>query len=282
MGRFKKNYTELMNDITYLTYFNKYKQICMNLFQWDNLPEGIEEKHLEEFLFQWGVAIFFKDPNMSYMCLKADRGGQLNVYGEPLNWWATGFNYHKNYKADNCVIIDNNKLRLPTLNFINYYAMRIADIERTADVNVKANKTPYIITCDDKDVLTMKSIFNKIDGNVPAIFPDKGLNMKNIEVLKTGVPFLGADLQDYKHTLENELLTFLGINNSPVDKKERLITDEANSNNQLIGTFAQIQLSSRELACQQINEMYGLNVTVTRRDNISDYVDAEGDEEDDT
>lgn len=274
MGRFKKNYTDLMNDITFLTLYNKYKQVCINQFEWSNLPLGIEEKHIEEFLFDHGVAIFFKDPSLWYMCLKADKGSKLNVYGEPLNWWATGFNYHKRYNLSEAVLIENNKMRLPTREIINYYAGKIADVERTADVNVKANKTPYIITCDDRDLLSVKAIFNKIDGNVPAIFTDKGLNLDSINVLKTGVSFLGNDLQDYKHTLENELLTFLGINNNPVDKKERVITDEANANNQLISTFGEIQLSSRQYAVDNINEMFGLNITVKRR-NANTTVDRE-------
>ena len=227
---------------------------------------GIDEKYIEEYLFNHGQAIFFRDPSMSYMCLKADNGAELNVYGEPLGWWATGFNYHKYYDTDKCVIISNNKLRLPTINFIMFYANKLTEAERTMDVNVKACKTPFIFACDDKDVLSFKQIFAKVDGNEPAIYADRGLNLDSLQVFQTGVKFLGNDLQDYKHTVENELLTFLGVNNTPVDKKERLITDEAESNDELIQSFADIQLEAREKACEEINKMFpGLNVSVKLR-----------------
>lgn len=265
MARKRATLTDLLNDLTYKVIFEKFKMVAINMFEWSGLPDGIEEKYLETFLFDHGAAIFFRDPGMSYMCLKADPGANLNVYGEPLGWWATGFNYHEYYETDNCVIISNNKTRTATAQFITFYANKLAEAERTMDVNVKSCKMPFIFACDDKDLLSFKQIFAKIDGNEPVIYADKGLNLDSLTVLKTGVTFLGNDLQDYKHTVENELLTFLGVNNVNVDKKERLITDEAEANDEMIQAFCSIQLESRQKACEAINKMYGLNVSVKLR-----------------
>lgn len=276
MSRKRATLTDLLNDLTFKTIYEKFKMIAINMFEWSGLPEGIEEKHLEQYLFDYGTAIFFKDPSMSYMCLKADQSANLNVYGEPLGWWATGFNYHEYYEADECVIISNNKLRVPTDQFIMFYANKLTEAERTMDVNVKTCKMPFIFACDDKDLLSFKQIFAKIDGNEPVIYADKGLNMDSLNVLKTGVSFMGNDLQDYKHTVENELLTFLGVNNVAVDKKERLITDEAESNDEMIRAFCDIQLESREKACEAINKKYGLNVSVKLRcGNVEKSVEKE-------
>lgn len=276
MTRKRATLTDLLNDLTYKVIFDKFKMIAINMFEWTGLPDVIDEKHIETFLFDEGKAIFFRDPDMSYMCLKTDNGEGQNVYGDPLGWWATGFNYHEYYDTDNCVIISNNKPRIPTSQFITFYANKLAETERTADVNVKACKTPYIFACDDKDVLTFKQIFAKIDGNEPAVFADRGLNLDSLQVFQTGVKFLGNDLQDYKHTVENELLTFLGVNNVSVDKKERLITDEAESNDQLIQSFCDIQLEARQKACEAINKMYGLNVSVKLRcGNVKNSVEKE-------
>lgn len=265
MARKRATLTDLFNDLTFNNIYNKFKMIALNQIEWVGLPECINPKHIERYLFNDGKAIFFIDPNMSYMCLKTSEGGNLNVYDEPLSWRAIGNGYNEEYPADQCVIIDNNPLRLATHDFLMMYAYKIAEAERTMDVNVKANKTPFIIACDDKDVLTFKAIFSKIDGNVPAIYADKGLSLDSIQVFKTGVTLLVNELTDYKNSVESELLTFLGVNNVNVDKKERLITDEAESNNELIQAFAQLQLVSRQLACEQINKMYGLNVSVRFR-----------------
>ena len=149
------------------------------------------------------------------------------------------------------------------------------------DVNVKACKTPIVFACDDKDVLTFKRIFQQVDGNVPAIFADRGLNLESIQAFQTGVKFMGNELMDYKRSVESDLLTFLGQNNTPVDKKERLITDEAQANDQLIDSFADLQLQAREQACEEINAMFGLSVSVERRAPVETPVDNVEKEKDD-
>lgn len=282
MARKRANLTDLLNDLTFRCLYDKYKLISVNAFQWDGLPDGILERHIENQLFRYGKAIFFKDPAMSFMCLECQNSGQVNVYGDPLSYVAYGINYTKRYDADNCVIIENNKLRLPTDPFIMFYVNKLTEAERTMDVNIKSCKTPVIFACDDKDVLTFKRIFQQVDGNVPAIFADRGLNLDSINSYQTGVKFMGKDLMDYANSVENKLLTFLGFNNSPVDKKERLITDEANANNELIANFAALQLEARERACEEINAMFGLNVSVKRRETpVNNSVESEENADDD-
>lgn len=265
MARKRATLTDLLNDLTYKTIYDRYKLIAVNEWEWQNLPEGILPRHIETICFDRGFAGFFRDPAMSYMCLQADNGVGLNVNGDPLSYRVTGFNYNKEYKADDIVIIENNLLRIPTSQFILHYVNKLAEAERTMDVNVKACKTPVVFTCDDKDILTWKRLFQQVDGNAPAVFADKGLNLDSVQAFLTGVKFLGNELMDYKASVESDLLTFLGQNNTPVDKKERLITSEADANNQLIQSFADLQLEARQRACEAINEKWGLNVTVRRR-----------------
>ena len=265
MARKRNNWTELLNDFTFKTIYDKYKLITMNAFKWEGLPDGIQERHIERELFANGKAIFFRDPLMSYMVLSAQDGVGLNPYGDPLSYRAIGLNYNEEYESDDCIIIENNKLRLPTEPFINFYALKLTEAERTMDVNVKANKTPVIVLCDDKDALSFKSIFRKVDGNEPAVYADRSLNIEGVKALDLKAKFLGIELMEYKKSVENELLTFLGINNTPFEKGERLITDEANSNNQLIESFMDLQLEARERACEAINEKYKLNVSVKKR-----------------
>lgn len=273
MARKRANLTDLLNDLTYKTTFDKWKMIAMNLFEWSGLPEGIEERHIERHLFDYGKCLFFKDARMSFMALEAQAGTGVNVYGDPLEYRAIGYNYNKKYKADNCVLIENNKMRKPTRDYIYFYANKITEAERTMDVNVKANKTPVVFACDDASLFTYKQVFNQVDGNVPAIWLDKKLDLNSIGVFDTKVKFLCNDLMDYKKSVENELLTFLGVNNTPHEKKERLITDEAQSNNQLIQNFCDLQLEARQRACEAINKLYGLSVSVEKRQTYEQIVD---------
>ena len=272
MARKRATLSDLLNDLTFQVLYDKFKLIAVNQFEWswnkEVLPT-LTEEILEGYLFKHGKAIFCNHPEGTYLCLEVQDGHNLNVYGKPLNYTAIGFHYNRSYPADECVIIENNKLRLPTHNFLMFYINKMAEAERTADVNVKACKTPIIFACDDKDALTFKRIFQQVDGNVPAIFADKGLNLDAIEAFDTKAKFMGNELRDYIKGVENDLLTFLGQNNPAVDKKERLITDEVNSNNELIESFFELQLEARERACKAINEMFpDVQISVKPREII--------------
>ena len=273
MARKRANLDDLLNDLTFKIVFDKFRLISINEFEWGGLPAEILERYIETPLFDRGFTSFFKHPMMRYCSFPCDSTGELNPYGDPLRYRARGHNFEHEFDADNGVIIENNKLRLATRDFVLFYVNKITEAERTMDVNVKASKTPVIVLCDDKDVLSFKRIFQQVDGNAPAVFADRSLSLDNMQALDLKAKFIGKDLMDYKKSVENELLTFLGINNTPHEKKERLITDEANSNNQLIESFFDLGLEARQRACDQINEKYGLNVTVKRRQNFSTTVE---------
>lgn len=280
MARKRANLSDLLNDLTFRTHYNKFRLVCTNEYEWEGLPDGILPRHIETLLFDKGMACFFQAPRMGFMCLECASDGRLNVYGDPTGYRVHGFNYQEHIKAEDCVIIRNNILGLPTDPFVMHYVNKITEAERTMDVNIKACKTPVVFACDDKDLLTFKRIFQLVDGNTPAVFADRGLNLDSITTFQTGVKFMGNELMDYKRSVESDLLTFLGQNNTPVDKKERLITDEAESNNQLIGSFADLQLQAREKACEEINTMFGLSISVKRRQPVE--ISVENGEKEDT
>ena len=279
MARKRANLTDLLNGLTFRVLYDKYRLITMNRYKWSNLPDGILERHIERELFAHGKAIFYKKPDHRFMCLKCEDTGTVNPYGDPLEYHAFGVGFTDRIKAEDCVIIENNMLRIPTDDIIMFYVNKLAEAERTMDVNIKSNKTPVVILCDSTNVLSLKTFMNKVDGNEPAIIADTKLNLDGITALDLKTKFLGQELMDYKHSVEAELLTFLGINNPAVDKKERLITDEANSNNQLIQSFAEMQLEARRRACDEINAMFGLEISVELREPVEKVVETveEGD-----
>ncbi len=261
----KRTRAELENQLTYRVLYFHYRTMALNTFQWDGLPEGIEERYIERALFDEGKCLFFRDPAMSYMALPCFQCSQLDVYGEPLTWRAMGLNYNKEYRRDKCVLIENNKSRTPTHDTVTMFARKLYEAERTMDVNLRTCKVPWFIITDERKVLTYKEVLRKIDENEPAIFGAPGLNPDAFQVIPAKAEFLGNDLMDYCHSVENKLLTFLGVDNCPVDKKERLITDEATSNDNLLTINADLMLEARKRACEAINAMFGLNVSVKLR-----------------
>lgn len=248
----------LINNRTMQDYFNRLTLIATSIFTWEGLDEiGGDSRFLEQCLFKYGRACFIKDKELGYMTINANPSGKLNHYNLPvkINAWSVG--YSKNYDFDDCVYIMNNEMQLPTVAIIELFALRLYEAERTIDVNIKAQKTPVLIEGDAKSMLTLKNLYMKFSGNEPFIFGNKNFNLdKALNVLRTDAPFIADKLQDYKHEVWNECLTCLGINNANTDKKERVVTDEVNSNNDLIKFYFNCFYKTRKKACDEINKKY--------------------------
>ena len=98
--------------------------------------------------------------------------------------------------------------------------------------------------------------------NEPFIFSDKhNLSGDNLKAIRTDAPFIADKLMTYKKEIWNEALEFLGVNTLSLEKKERLISEEASSNNELINLNLQSYLVPRQEACRQFNEKFGLTGT---------------------
>lgn len=193
--------------------YKRFELLALNTFKWEGLPDTIQERHIERVLFNKGKVLFFKDAADGLLCLPCMEGIGLNVYGDPLSYHAYGFNKSfRDIQLDDCVLIENNKLRMPTALAIEYFSDHLFEIVRTRDVNIKTLKAPFFIVCDDKSVLTYKKIMEEVDNNAVAVFGDKSFNIDDaVKVFQTGAKCLTAELTDTYHDVMNEALTYLGI-----------------------------------------------------------------------
>ena len=241
-----------------------YQMLALNRYKWENLPNGIESRYIEQMLFDNGECAMFDHPDLGLCVLRSSSRENLNIYGEPTKLSLSGFNEHRTVMMDECVRIMNNDLALPTLPDIVYYARRMAEVDDIIMQNLRQQRVPYLFATNENNQYSIKSLYDRIYQGEPAIFVDKEMlkgEPENIMVLPTQAPYLVDQLQIQKQEMERELLTFLGINNT-VEKKERLLVDETNSNNQFIKMASDIGFKQRQLACEQMNEMFGLNVTI--------------------
>lgn len=260
---------KLLNDYTFTDYYYRLTLLANSVFEWEGLPNHISEKWLERYLYINGCCMFYKDPDLGFMVAKCSEADTLNAYDEPTKLLPVATNYI--YKGEpmvcnkECVMIYNNDLRLPTYPTIRLYAYRIAEITRTSDINIQAQKTPCLVRGTDKSILSLKNVYKQWSGNEPVIYYDKNGIDSPIEVLKTEAPIVFDKLRDEKNQLWSECMTFLGINNANTDKRERLVDDEVQANNEQIQLSAEMFLKTRQEACKLINEIFGLNVSVKMR-----------------
>ena len=262
--------TTRLNDATYFEYLERFKRIALSLFEWVNLPDSMNERYLEECLYYKGQASLLYDSNYGYINTQCCSNGYINIYGLPssLNCYSfsyqtdrrlyTGLNDDESKEKD-CILVMNNYERIPTAYSMELFAYRLYEAQRTCDVNIKSQKFPVLLIVNEKQRLTMENLYEQYAGNRPVIFGDKdSLQEGVIKVLNTEAPFVIDKITDYKKEIWNEALSFLGINNLEVNKKERLVTDEASSNNELVNLNLQAMLVPRQKACDEFNKLFNL------------------------
>lgn len=243
--------------------FLYFKNIAMNVYKWEGLPNGIESRYIEKALFENGQAFFFDHPELGLMCLPCAGTNHINLYGEPTKVMVTGTGYSKTMNITDGVRILNNDTAIPTFQHVNHYAEKLANIEQIIDQNLEQQRFPLLFRTSKNGEFSAKNMFNQIKQGIHALFVDKDMisGGGNIEVLNTDVPYLVDKLQAQLENYRKELLTFLGINSS-IEKKERLLVDEVNSNNDYINMSLDLGLKQRQLAADKINELFGTDIKV--------------------
>ena len=173
MRRKKTNFDEslITNNRTYGQYLERLTELSVSMFEWKNLPDTIDPRFLEITLFTDGQAVFFKDEVMGFLCLQVIINGRLNVYRIPIDRRAFAVNgYQKPLTIDDSVIIYNNYLRSNSVGMCKLYAKRLYDLDRSIDVNARAQKTPIIVQATEQQRLTLLNLYKEVDGNSPVIF----------------------------------------------------------------------------------------------------------------
>ena len=271
-----------LNNATFRQYYNRLTELSISMFEWKNLPDTVDPRYLELTLFTDGQAVFFKDEEIGFLALQNTKSGKFNVYRVPVERRAYAVNgYQKDLTDKDSVIIFNNYLHSNSRLDVEMFSRRLWNLDRAIDVNANAQKTPVLIQCDETQRLTMLNLYKKYDGNEPFIFGDKNLNPNAIKTLKTDAPYVADKLYQLKTQIWNEALTYLGISNINITKKERLITDEVTRNQG--GTIASrySRLEARRDACREINKMFGLDIWCDYREDyqaLSEEVLTDGDD----
>lgn len=275
MGRRKRTNFEVSattNTLTYTQYLRRLMELSMSMFEWKNLPNTVDPRYIELRLFETGSVVFFKDDVLGELCLDCIQQGNFDVYGNPITRRAYSCynNYQKVLNNKDSVIIWNNYLRTNSVTDIQLYAKRLWDLDRSVDINAKAQKTPLMIQCSEKQRMSMKNLYMQYDGNTPVIFADNNIDLNGVKAVSTQAPYVADKLYQLKNQIWNEALTYLGISNLNINKSERLITNEVSSSQGSTISSRYSRLESRRQAVEKINEMFGLDIEVNYREDFQD------------
>ena len=271
----------------YKLIYDRYKMLALNMFRWEGLPDTIKSRHIENSLYHNGLCIIINDENLGFISVPCNYGANLNINNEPTEVITTGYNYIKTIKymsdkeKDKCQLILNNDLAIGNKEYIEYFAQKMYEVDTVIRANINQQKYPWFIPCEPKLKNSIKLMFEKVDNLEPLILADKSIITEGIQVLTTNTPYVADKLNEYKFELEREILTFLGLNNN-FEKKERLLTNEIDSNNQFIQANIEIQYKNRLIAQDYLNSKFGwnckvINVAQEKKEAEIDDIDLEND-----
>lgn len=272
-----KSVAQRANNLAFTDYYYWLMLITRSLFEWKNLPNNMNERWIERYLYRDGRCVFYDDPELGLMVAGFAETYTLNCYNDPTSVTPIAPNYTYKGKqlinGENAIVIRNNDMMIPSFPMIRLYAKKLANLDRSIEVNVEAQKTPVVVQCSDKQRLSLKNAINQRIDNEPVMFVDKSLDLNDIKILDLNPPLVFPQLQLQKHNVLNECFTRLGINNANMDKRERLVADEVQANNEQVQASEDVMLKARQKACEEINNLFGTNISVERRklDKIPEF-----------
>ena len=267
MGRQKNS--QITNYFTYLMKLRQCKALAENVFCYENLPLEIDVAYMNEILVNKGAIAFFKDEVLDLIALPFNTLGKLDVYGRPQKIRVYGKNgYNRTLYKDEFVIMYDNYGKYPLILDIYQYAERLAEIERTKDINIRQQRTPRIWQTSDEKMRTLKDILNNVDSYSDDVIGYDSFSVDEINCVLQPAPYVADKLQDEKEKLWNEFLRLIGVSNVSIQKKERNIKDEITASNG--GTIASRfnRFEPRKKALEQIKEKFDIDIKVSYYDGL--------------
>lgn len=255
-------------------YLNKYYNIFMTKFKWSGLDEELKEQQ-ENYIMRklWSegtiAARYVKDLDILVFTNYAT--ATINLYDLPETVTLLNLHAVPTKLIPNTPQVVNKDVVLgwaqpnkkPIASIVNYYIDRMTQIDLVINTNLNLQKMPFLIGVTETDKQKMQDIVNRMLNNETVVFTDLE-DIQKIQSIATTTPYIIDKLASYKTVLENELLTFLGIDNNggASQKAERLLTDEVNATNDLICDYGYAIEDSIKKWLEQVNRIFGRKITI--------------------
>ncbi len=265
---------------------------CLSRFTWEGLPNGIDPRFIEATIFNNGYSVFYFDTLFEmYMAMPAAISGPLDIQDNPTGYRITRNGvYSREVNASDSVCIWGNQVREPEIDLVISYAARLAQIDRTIEIDLLNERNPMIVACSQDQRLTIQNLISKIYDGEPVVWGTENISMDNLANMMGVFPLnqnagTGA-VSSIKHMeskskIWGEALTMLGIMNVNSEKRERMVVEEAAANSGQVLASRESFMKPRQLACEQINEKFGLEVSCSwavddnASPNLNDYLSME-------
>ena len=275
--------------LTVDTYNNKYYNLWMSKFEWKGLDEDLkeqEENYIMRKLWYDGTVAIRNIKNTNMIAIAPWELQNYNYLGFPET-----INLINERGASKTIIpsktlIVNKDVALlfctpsqkPIKAVVDYYVDRITQAVVLINNNLCLQNMPFVINCTEEDQKRLSDIVDRILSN-ELVITTASSDINKLQALITQVPFLIDKLQAYIVSMENELLTILGVDNSGVQaKKAQMLVDEVNANNDVINDYGNSIIDELTKWLDRANKVLNRNITIEAKskpvDTTKDYEDA--------
>lgn len=283
-----KNITQLI-ALTTDTYNNKYYNLWMSKFEWDGLDDDLkeqEENYIMRKLWYDGTVALRNIKNTGMIALSPWELTNYNYLGFPETVTLVNERGVSQKIIPKSLQIVNKDVALlfctpsqkPIKAVVDYYVDRITQAVVLINNNLCLQNMPFVINCTEEDQKRLSDIVDRILDN-QLVITTASSDINKLQALITQVPFLVDKLQAYIVSMENELLTILGIDNSGTQaKKAQMLVDEVNANNDVINDYGNSIIDELNKWLDRANLVLGRNITIKAKskpvDTTHDYEDA--------
>ena len=253
-------------------YLDKYYNLFMNSLKW----KGIDDQQIDFIMRKlWStgqIGAFIikgskgaKDYPEGMIAFAPFAPTRYNIYDYPIeatlvNTRGVDFIPTTPQKVNEDVVIgyaQRNKKGISLL--VNYYVQKITNIEMTIQINLIAQKCPWILGTTPESQNKMEEFWEALISDNPKLFTSLE-EVEKAKALISGAPYTIDKLYNHKIDVENELREYLGLGNLGVsEKKEHLITEEVKSNDEITDRYGECILNPLEEFCDRVHRYLGYN-----------------------
>ena len=248
---------------------NKYYNLYRSNFKWNNINYRQEDYIMRKFWADGTVAAF-KIKNLDEIGFASWARNTIDMYGETETVYLVN-QYSSPLIPSTVQIVDKDVVlgwiqsnRKPLRMIVDWYIERIAQVDMVINTNLNLHKLPFIIPLDSSDKDAKKQLtdaVSKILNNELVLFVE-GVDPSLFKAVATAAPYIIDKLANYRKDLENDLKTYLAVNNPGVNKIEQLQLSEVNANNDEINSHDEDFKMQLDNFCERIKETLGYDISV--------------------
>ena len=248
---------------------NKYYNLYRSNFKWNNINYRQEDFIMRKFWADGTVAAF-KIKNIDEIGFCSWARNTIDMYGETetvnlVNQYGSPLIPQNVQVVDKDVVIGwIQSNRKPLRMIVDWYIERIAQVDMVINTNLNLHKLPFLIPLDkgDKDAKSkLTDVVDRILNNELVLFVE-GVEPSLFKAVATQAPYIIDKLANYRKDLENDLKTYLAVNNPGVNKIEQLQLSEVNANNDEINSHDEDFKEQLDKFCERIRETLGYEISV--------------------